>query len=136
MSLHVEGPKVSWFTSQSDGREHAVRDESYALARNFGIDPGTVCGAVLLPMSLGQHPGRRCARCVGYVRAASTVTSQVVAYRRPRVSLWQALRRLFTLSPWPVRGELLRHPPAERSGPATVAPPSPPSGATVPRPTA
>lgn len=133
MSLHVEGPKVSWFTSHGDGREHAVRDESYALARNFGIDPETVCGGVLLPTSLVQRPGPRCDRCAGYVRVASTVTDQVLPHHRLVTSLWQALRRRFTHDPpgrfMPIP---LGIPRRKDQGPTTVAPSSPPSGATVP----
>lgn len=68
---------VSWFTSATDGREHAVTDEEYAQAREARTDPEAVCGATMLPTSLTAKPGKRCLSCARYVQARQTLTADL-----------------------------------------------------------
>jgi hypothetical protein len=53
----------TWFSSQTDGQDHAVLDVAFAEARLRGVDYAALCGHVVWPAPLWAPPGHRCARC-------------------------------------------------------------------------
>ncbi|GDY30852.1 hypothetical protein [Gandjariella thermophila] len=61
----------TWFSSQTDGQDHAVLDVAFAEARARGIDYAGLCGHVVWPAPLWAPPGRRCARCTAITAARS-----------------------------------------------------------------
>jgi hypothetical protein len=60
---------TAWFTSSADWVDHAVTDEEFAEHRP---EPATVCGAVIMLAPMESPPGRRCPRCVAFLRALGT----------------------------------------------------------------
>lgn len=117
---------VSWFTSATDGREHAVTDEEYAQARAAGTDPEAMCGEIMMPTPLMAEIGRRCGSCARYIKARKSLPDFDLCFRdRP---FW--LARLKTS--WPFRGGP-RHTRSSRNGkePNRDGPAVPPTGGTV-----
>jgi hypothetical protein len=79
---------TTWMTSTLDRRDHAVTDEEFAAHRP---EPEAVCGVVVLaPMEWA--PGPRCARCVAYLAARTTLPTleQRLGAHRHRRPAWLA----------------------------------------------
>lgn len=68
------GVRPIWMTSTMDGAEHAIMDEQMTagLAAGRGVY-AALCGAQVIAASLAAPPGRRCARCVAFLRARASL---------------------------------------------------------------
>jgi hypothetical protein len=78
----MSGEKLftTWFTSQTDGVDHAVTDEAFFFERPA---PTSICGVgvPLTPMTV--PPGPRCARCTVLLLAAVQAVTTSTRHRVP-----------------------------------------------------
>ncbi|MFI9387035.1 hypothetical protein [Kutzneria sp. NPDC052558] len=90
---------TAWFTSESDGVDHAVTDEEFTEHRP---EPEAVCGALVALGPLESSPGPRCPRCVAFLAARMTLRDldrRFELYEHRRSEWWgRLLRRCRLLS--------------------------------------
>lgn len=82
----VSSPLRSVWVTAVDGADHAVTDDEMAAGRVHGRYVA-LCGVRVVAVAMATAPGRRCERCLVFLRARATLRELAAPTRRRRRGL-------------------------------------------------